>query len=213
MLRPKLSIASWHEGSDLPPRTVRPPSVSIFEAAAAPGFLRGNFGIASPAETRILWLKMDASPPRRTLFTTLLGVVILALGALGTVFSLFALLMAVGKPYAVSHTGLLDILVLFILPPGTLLAGIGLILRHRWARWWIILLAGGVLWAGGNGVIHPWGGNPEFGGIPGPAADAMRQLRFGLSLACIAVGGGVLCGLWSAPVRREFEKPANNPPP
>lgn len=156
---------------------------------------------------------MDAPPARRTLFTTLLGAGVVFLGAVGTVFSLFALLMAVGKPYAVSHTGLLDVLVLFILPPGTLLAGIGLILRQRWARWWIILLAAGLLWGGVMGFIHPRDEDLAFAPVPGPAADALRRVRLVQSMACVGVGGVVLLGLLSAPVRREFKKPTDDPPP
>jgi hypothetical protein len=135
------------------------------------------------------------------------------LGALGTIFSLFALLMAVGKPYAVSHTSLLDVLVLFILPPGTLLAGIGLILRQRWARWWIILLAVGLLWVGVIGFINPWDKDPAFGGILNPAADTLHRVRLVQTLACIGAGGAVLLGLFSAPVRREFKKLTDIPPP
>lgn len=148
---------------------------------------------------------METPPARRTIFTTLLGAVVVFLGAVGTVFSLFALLMAVGKPYAVSHTTLTDVLVLFILPPMTLLAGIGLILRHRWARWWIILLAAGLVWLGVKGLIVPWDANPARAGIPGPAADALQRVQLVQSLACIGVGGSILLGLFSGPVRREFK--------
>lgn len=155
---------------------------------------------------------MENSPTRRTIFTTLLGAVVVFLGAVGTVFSLFALLMAVGKPYAVSHTSLLDILVLFILPPGTLLAGIGLILRHRWARWWMILLAAGLVWLGVTGLIVPWDANPAYAGIPGPAADALQRVQLVQSLACIGVGAVVLAGLFSSPVRREFKILTDRPP-
>lgn len=156
---------------------------------------------------------METPPARRTLFTTLLGAGVVFLGAMGTVFSLFALLMAVGKPYAVSHTTLLDVLVLFILPPGTLLAGVGLILRHRWARWWIILLAAGLVWLGVKGLITPWDEDPAFGENSGPAAETLQRVRLVQSIACIGGGGAFLLGLLSAPVRREFKRLTENPPP
>ncbi len=38
--------------------------------------------------------------PRRTLFTHLIGIAAILLGGLGSVFSAFALFMAIGKPYA-----------------------------------------------------------------------------------------------------------------
>ena len=72
----------------------------------------------------------------RTWFTTLLGAAAILLGGLGSLFSAFALLLAIGKPYANgTASSLLDIFLIFILPPSTLLAGIGLLLRWRSARW------------------------------------------------------------------------------
>ena len=68
-------------------------------------------------------------------------------------FSAFAMLLAIGKPYANSAADPLGIFIIFILPPGTLLAGICLLLRHRWARWWIILLMAGLVVLGVKGLV------------------------------------------------------------
>ena len=61
-----------------------------------------------------------ALPPtlRRSWFPNLVGAAALLAGGLGSLFSLFALLMAMGKPYANSATDPLGIFVIFILPPG-----------------------------------------------------------------------------------------------
>ena len=119
-------------------------------------------------------------------------------------FSAFALLMAIGKPYANSAADPLGILLIFILPPGTLLAGIGLLLRHRWARWWMILLMAGLVVLGVNGLFAPHGLDAA---MSGPAADASKRFTRIGSIGSIAAGGLVLLGLFSRPVRREFEAP------
>lgn len=150
---------------------------------------------------------MSAPAPRRTIFTTVVGAAAILLGVAGSLFSLFALVLAMGKPYA-STFDPAGILVIFILPPGTLLAGVCLLLRQRWARWWMILLMAGLVLLGLQGLIAPDHANPAYAPRPGPAADALKRGVFVRSVACITLGGLVLCGLVSGPVRREFRKPA-----
>jgi hypothetical protein len=163
-------------------------------------------------EIKFFQASMNSPAPRRTLFTTLIGVAAILLGGLGSVFSLFALLLAIGKPYANSASDPLGIFLIFILPPGTLLAGIGLLLRHRWARWWMILLMAGLVALGGNGLLAPDHANPAYAPMPGPAADAAKRFVFIQSVSCIAVGSLVLLGSFSRPVRREFQAPEKSAP-
>ena len=157
-------------------------------------------------------LRMNPATPHRTWFTTLIGAAAILLGGLGSLFSLFALLLAIGKPYANSATDPLGIFLIFILPPGTLLAGIGLLLRHRWARWWMILLMAGLVALGVNGLFAPDHANPAYAPMPGPAAAAARRAVFLQSVTCIAVGSLVMLGLFSRPVRREFQAPEKSAP-
>lgn len=141
----------------------------------------------------------DAFPPtpRRTWFTNLAGAAFVLLGGIGSVFSAFALLMAIGKPYANSTSDPLGIFLMFILPPGTLLAGIGLLLlRHRWARWWMILLMAGLVTLGVKDLFTPVHANPT--------AGAAKRIVLIQSVALITVGSLVLLGFFSRPVRREF---------
>jgi hypothetical protein len=150
---------------------------------------------------------MTSPTPRRTWFTTLAGVAAIACGGIGSLFSAFALLMAIGKPYANSAADPLGIFLLFILPPATLLAGIGLLRRRRWARGWMILLMAGLVGLGVKGLLAPDHAKPAYAPLPGPAADAAgRSVRI-LSIALIAVGGPLLLGFLSRPVRREFQAP------
>jgi hypothetical protein len=69
---------------------------------------------------------MNPTPSRRTWFTTLLAAAAILLGGLGSLFSLFALLLAVQSPHG-NTADPLGIFLIFILPPGTLLAGFGLL--------------------------------------------------------------------------------------
>lgn len=142
------------------------------------------------------------SAPRRTWFTNLVGAAATLCGGLGSLFSAFALLMAVGKPYANSPADPSGMFLIFILPPGVMVAGMGLLLRRRWARWWMILLMAGLGVVGLKSLSAPGHGSPA--AMSGPAADAsMRFARIG-SIGSIAVSGFVLLGLSSRPVRREF---------
>lgn len=156
---------------------------------------------------------MIPETPRRTIPVTLLGVAAILAGGLGSLFSAFALLMAIGKPYANSASDPPGIFLIFILPPVTLLAGICLLLRHRWARWWMILLAIGLVGLGAKGLITPTHENPAHAPIPGPAADALRHTAFTQSAAGIALGSLVLLILLSPRARHEFSRPAKGLPP
>jgi hypothetical protein len=73
---------------------------------------------------------MNPTPSRRTWFTTLLAAAAILLGGLGSLFSLFALLLAVQSPHG-NTADPLGIFLIFILPPGTLLAGFGLLFLQR----------------------------------------------------------------------------------
>jgi hypothetical protein len=148
----------------------------------------------------------DAFPPapRRTWFTNLAGAAAILAGGAGSLFSAFALLMAIGKPYANSTVDPLGIFLIFIVPPATLLAGIGLLFRRRWARWWLILLAAGVTGLGVKGLLAPAPEIPIYGPVDDRVAGAARGIGRAPSLAAVAAGGLLLAGLCSRPVRREF---------
>lgn len=145
----------------------------------------------------------------RTLFTTILGVLAILVAAPASLFSAFALLMAVGKPYANASANLADILLLFVLPPVTLLAGVCLLLRQRWARWWMILLMAGLLAAGLKEIL-----------APAPVGEFSTPIAPVFPVLCAVAGVLLLCGLFAPRVRREFQPrtraahaPAPSPPP
>jgi hypothetical protein len=155
------------------------------------------------------------TPPRscRTIFTLVLGVGTILTGGLGTLFSLFALVLAVKSPYGNASTTALDIFILFLLPPSILLGGIGLLLRVRWARWWMILVMAGLMGVGLKGLIAPDIESPANSRRPGPAADYTNRPIFMISCAFTVVGGLGLLGLFAPAVRREFHPPSPPSPP
>ncbi len=160
------------------------PIISVFPRASDWLIPAKKFGIMNPPT--------ELPIPRRTWFTNLLGTAAICLGGIGSLFSAFAMLLAIGKPYANSATDPLGIFLIFILPPSTLLAGIGLLLRRRWARWWMVLLMSGLVVLGVKGLIAADPVNAASASMPGTA------------IGSIAVGGLMLLGLFSRPVRREF---------
>lgn len=152
---------------------------------------------------------MSRTVKTRTFFTTLLGGVTLLVGGLGSIFSLFALLLALGKPYANAFDPL-GIFLIFILPPVTLLAGVGLLLRQRWARWWMILLMVGLVALGVQGLVAPTHEIPAYAPVPGPAADGLRETVIVQSITSITVGILVLIGLFLPRTRSEFSSAKSN---
>jgi hypothetical protein len=149
--------------------------------------------------------RLDFPPaPRRTWFTNLAGAAAIFSGGIGSLFSGFALLMAIGKPYANSSADPLGIFLIFILPPVTLLAGICLLLRQRWARWWLILLSAGALVFGLKGLLFPSALDAAGLSADPSALEAARWIGMLPSLVSAVAGGTLLLGLFSRPVRREF---------
>lgn len=118
--------------------------------------------------------------------------------------------MAIGKPYANSSADPLGIFLIFILPPVTLLAGICLLLRHRWARWWMVFLAAGVMGTGVKGLLVADSHDPEATPEAAEAVGAIARLG---SAAATAAGGLALAGFFCRSVRREFGGCDDRPAP
>jgi hypothetical protein len=127
----------------------------------------------------------------------------IVLGGLGSLFSAFALLLAIGSPYATASTTAKDIFLLFILPPFVLIAGVGLILRRRIARWGMILLMAGIVASGVRSLVAP-----SYQKAPDYYSESLKKYLAVQSAACIALGSLLLLGLLSPPVRREFQPSA-----
>lgn len=81
--------------------------------------------------------------PQRSVLVTAVGCLAIVAGALGSVISVISFLMLLARSYGTNTGGLLDWLIVLAGPPVTLLAGIGLLRRKRWA--WVCLV--GILFA------------------------------------------------------------------
>ncbi len=77
---------------------------------------------------------------RRSAITTVLGWAIIVVSALMTPMSAISLLMILAQSHGTGSTTVLGFLGVVVAPPVTVAAGIGLLLRHRWARYYVMVL-------------------------------------------------------------------------
>jgi len=88
----------------------------------------------------------DPAPPARvtrrrwSILVTLLGVLVMAAAGLLSIVSFFALLMIVAGSYGSQTSDPLGFLTVIVAPPLSVIAGLGLILRWRWSRYYLLLL-------------------------------------------------------------------------
>jgi hypothetical protein len=80
----------------------------------------------------------------RSVLVTSLGWLTIVVGALGTPISALALLMILAGGPGSSISDPLGFLIVVVGPPAAIVAGIGLLRRKRWARYFLIAL---LLWA------------------------------------------------------------------
>ncbi|MBE2179791.1 MAG: hypothetical protein IAE97_04910 [Chthoniobacterales bacterium] len=85
---------------------------------------------------------MQQSVPKskRSILVTLLACVTMAGSALLLPVTVISLLMVLAGGYGTKTADMGGILAIYVAPPLTLLAGLGLLLRWRWARYWMFLL-------------------------------------------------------------------------
>ena len=146
----------------------------------------------------------------RSWWVTALAWVVIALGGVGTPLSFLALIMSVSHHYGSSGTvgGFLTIVVA---PPATLVAGICLLLRMRWARYFLIALSAFVL--GWNLVQIPNRPPPEQVTIsPSGVKTTTFSVGVGFFVPFVVVSAVVLAWLFLPPVRADFARPRRPPP-
>lgn len=78
--------------------------------------------------------------PSRSLLVTLLGLLVMAVSGVLSLVSLLALLMILGGGYGTQTSDPAGFLTVVVAPPCAFVAGLGLILRWRLARWFLIAL-------------------------------------------------------------------------
>jgi hypothetical protein len=154
-----------------------------------------------------------SAPARRSLLVTLLGWMVILGSAALSVISFFSLLMILAGSYGTQNTELSGFLLIMVAPPASLVAGIGLLRRWRWA--WVYLVAG-LLLAIGWQVVE--------GMRPAKPAVTTTVLSSGVkstvyhsgssfSLSLTAVLGGLLVFALTPGVLREFGISRKSLPP
>lgn len=150
-------------------------------------------------------LPAKSTPPARSRLITALAWSLIVISTLLLPISLITLLMFIAGSYGTAHASLLDALVVIGRPPATLLAGIGLLCRWRWAHTYVLTLA--VSFALWSAAAIARGPSPERNytspsGVP--TTVLASQVNYSFHLTCIAISAGVLLTLTNRSIRREF---------
>ncbi len=159
-------------------------------------------------------LPAKSAPPARSRLITTLAWSLIVISALLLPISVITLLMFIAGSYGTAHASILDAFLVIACPPATLLAGIGLLCRWRWAHTYVVTLA--VSFALWSAAIIARGPSPERtytspSGVP--TTVLASPVNYPLHLTCIAVSAGVLLTLTNRSVRREFRLGLPSRPP
>lgn len=87
-------------------------------------------------------LPVSAAP--RSLFVTVLAWCLISFGAILSVVSVMSLLMVIAGSYGTSHSSLFEGFLVIGVPPLSVVAGIGLLRRQRWAFAYVLILCSGI---------------------------------------------------------------------
>ncbi|ATC65581.1 hypothetical protein CMV30_17395 [Nibricoccus aquaticus] len=150
-------------------------------------------------------LPAKSAQPARSRLITALAWSLIVVSALLLPISLITLLMFIAGSYGTAHASLLDALVVIARPPATLLAGIGLLCRWRWAHTYVLTLT--VSFALWSAAAIARGPSPERtytspSGVP--TTVLASSVNYSFHLTCIAISAGVLLTLTNRSIRREF---------
>jgi hypothetical protein len=144
-----------------------------------------------------------ALPAPRSLFVTVLGWCLIVASALASVISFFTVLIIVAGSYGTSSGMTLEGLTIILGPPLTLVAGIALLYRKPWARFYLIALICVVLAFNGYHIIRgptPQSTQASADGVVTTRLESPAQY----SLPVIALCIGLLLKLFSPSIRSEF---------
>lgn len=99
---------------------------------------------------------MDSMKPKRSAPTTLIAVIAIAVGSIGSIISFISALMFVAGSYGTANANPLEAIAMIAGPPFCAVAGIGLLMRKRWA--WacsVVLLSAVLAWQAWQIVSPP----------------------------------------------------------
>ncbi|MES2477299.1 MAG: hypothetical protein V4640_16050 [Verrucomicrobiota bacterium] len=118
-----------------------------------------------------------AAPARRSLFVTILGCFVILGSALASIISVLTGMMFLVGSYGTSSGMTLEGIIILLGPPVTLVAGVALIRRRRWAYVYLLLLLVSVLAYNGDQLGR------------GPTPQSTRVSPSGVPTTTLASGG------------------------
>ncbi len=147
-------------------------------------------------------------PSRRSLFVTVLGCFVIIASALASIISVLSGMMFLVGSYGTSGGMTLEGLMILAGPPMTLVAGIALILRRRWAYYYMLLLF--IALIAYNGYHLSRGSTTQSTHIsPGGVPTTTLASKGKGSVPVMAAGIALLAGLLVRNVRAEFRPTSN----
>jgi len=142
----------------------------------------------------------------RSLPVTLAAWLVIITGAALSIISVISFLMLLARSYGTNTGGVLDWLVVLAGPPVTFVAGIGLLLRRRWAWFCTVGILSAVLAWQGYQIANP----PPSEDITYISSSGVKTTVLGSgpvhSVPLIGVCAGMLAVLLSPRARREFSR-------
>ncbi|MCP5540377.1 MAG: hypothetical protein H7A52_09590 [Akkermansiaceae bacterium] len=149
-------------------------------------------------------IAQPSGSPRPSVVVTILGWMMVVAGAILSIISFFSLLMIIVGSYGTNTADVPGFLLVVVAPPFTLVAGIGMLRRRRWA--WLCLVAG----LGCFLLVSLF----EFTRPPEPAVrthvspSGVKTTEYHsgpqFSVPTIVLCAGLLIYVWMPGVRREF---------
>jgi hypothetical protein len=146
-----------------------------------------------------------ARAPRRSVLVTLLGWAVIVACCLALPIGFITCIMILAGSPGTSTFDPLGFLIIVVAPPVSLIAGIGILRRWRWARLYLLALAGTVFGFQCTQFVRPPTPRREYFSPSGVRITELGTERHG-SIALAVVSLGMLACLMSPRARAEFAR-------
>lgn len=145
-----------------------------------------------------------SASPRRSVLVTILGWLIVVASAILSIISFFSLLMILTGSYGTDTSDVKGFLQVVVAPPLTVLAGIGILRRWRWAWLYVVALLLCFLLVNVFDMAKP--PRPAVRTYVSESGVKTTEYNSGprFSLPAIVLCTGLLIFVWTPGVRREF---------
>ncbi|MEZ5330377.1 MAG: hypothetical protein R3F19_35465, partial [Verrucomicrobiales bacterium] len=145
----------------------------------------------------------QSRPTKRSLFVTIVGCLAIVAGALASTISFMSVLMLLAGGHGTAAGLTPEGILLILLPPATLAAGIGFVLRQRWAYLFVLILLSTSFAISAHRLLK--GPIPRTTYISASGVTTTILPSTGTeSIPVIIVSGGLLATLLARRIRSEF---------